>query len=191
MNRNIAIAIGVIVLLAGVGIAALPILLPGGTNMTVTFLDADGNEVWIEKSGNVPFNFVDFAFVNTAGADIVSVRVDITWVVTSGDDASQINGDVDGSIVARLNTITGSIVKTTNSDFVFQQAEGTWSQTYQLSDLISVDSQGMSYGWGLVFDYDMVVTKGTDTTSTNLSAGVSIGWSEEALSVTGTIDLGT
>jgi hypothetical protein len=190
MNRTTAIAIGVVVLLIGVGVAALPILLPGGTNMSVTFLDADGNEVWVERTGNVPFSFVNFAFVNVEGAEIVSVRVDITWVVTGVDDVNALSGSGSGEIGCFLNTITSGHVKTTTDSFTMSKfPEGTYSKTFQLSDLITVESTGKANGWSLLIDYDLTVTEGTETTDTSLHAGVRIDWTEEALQVVGTIDV--
>lgn len=192
MDRTKAIAIAVVVVIALGAIFYIPqVLNQGNTQMTITFFDGDGNEVYkTSTTGTNPT--ISAAFATKEGVEVSSCVVDLSYTVSGHSAQSTVGVVAAGEIVCRLNTMTGGIVKTTTDSHSKSTASGSWSITYNLDDLIIVDSAGQSNGWGLTFGYDLTVTEHLadetqKTASTVLTKTLTLNWIESALAITGEI----
>ena len=159
MNKNLAIAIGVIVVIVLAGVVMVPALFPPKTSMTVTFYDADDNVVWSEKTD---YGLFEFAFIHE-GNIATKVRVDIDWVCSDyeADSVLAIQGTLDiEAVVGGYDPVDGSAGSSTWSSTGRTEPTGNMWTEFTLADFIDVDfSSGKYYGWGVTVTATLEATE--------------------------------
>ena len=190
MNRNMAIGIGVIVLLVVSGLAyvVLPAVYPANS-MTISFYDADDNLV---QSTTTALSLWPWAFADAAGKEVtkVVVTVDYDTAFTGAGGPTGVFVDCTLTRTVKLNTITGGIVNGPLEEVkTLDLSKGTFTFTYWLSQLISpVESMGETYGWGITFEAELTGSANLDgvpVTATPWTDSITaiITWDEVELSM--------
>lgn len=151
MNKNLAIAIGIIAVIVLAGVVMVPALFPPKTSMTVTFYDADDNVVWSEKTD---YGLFEFGFVTEAGTEVSKAVVTIDYVVSGITSGNTILVYCKFYVDAHLRTITGGFAgdETWISPAGLTTTTGSFSREFHLDDLIGVESTGKEWGWRINVD---------------------------------------
>jgi len=160
MNRNLAIAIGIIAVIGLAGVVMVPALFPPTTGMAVTFYDADGNVVWQESTE--PWSFA----ITSSGSVVSTAGVTITYVVSADGEVTDIS--VVGELVIGENSAKlpwtvprGKITAPLSSNL----ATDTFNpDVVVLSDLLQYQGSqdSIEYGWHLNFEVTLTVTAKVD-----------------------------
>jgi len=150
MNKNLAIAIGVLAVIVLAGVAMIPVLFPPTTSMTVTFYDADDNVVWSESTD---YGLFEFAFTTEAGAEVTKAVVTVDYVVEGYESGYSIYTKCTFFVDAHLRTITGGLAG--SATFTAPEkttATGSFAHDFYFADFIGVESTGKSSGWRVNVD---------------------------------------
>jgi hypothetical protein len=186
MNKNMAIAIGILSVIVLAGFFVVPALFPAKTSMTVTFYDADDNVVWLERSNP---GFFEFDFVTEAGAEVTKATVAVDYVVSGHESGNTVNIGCTFYVDAHLRTITGGFAG--DAEYVCRvqtTATGTFTHDFYFADFVGVESTGKTWGWYIEVDATLIAREylpGTTTlvaTATPWTATLAfnLDWSEPA-----------
>lgn len=186
MNKNLAIAIGVIVVIVLAGVVMIPALFPPKTSMTVTFYDADDNIIWSEKTD---YGLFEFGFVTEAGVEVSKAVVTVDYIVEGYEPLNTLYTKCTFYISARLRTITGGLAgNEAHTTPVKSGSTGSFSREFLLDYIIGVESTGKEWGWRINVVATLECDEYDASTSEFLrsalpwedSLGFNLDWSEPA-----------
>jgi hypothetical protein len=124
-------------------------------SMDIIFYDADGNE--IGTATTTGFSIFGIRRPGVAG-DIHSLKVSISYVVTTDIEYNVISTMGWLEVVTTLNTMTGGHVYTLDEHRIgsaSSELEGIFEHTYLMDDLLPpdmIESVGKANGWNMKFN---------------------------------------
>ncbi len=151
MNKNLAIAIGVLTVIVLAGVVMIPALFPAKTSMTVTFYDADDNIVWSEKTD---YGLFEFGFTTEAGAEVTKAVVTVNYIVEGYDPANTIRTHCNFFIEAIPRAYGASPVGDASYDSVVlvNTPSGSFTHDFYFNDFMTVTEAEKGVGWRINID---------------------------------------
>ena len=176
MNKNLAIAIGVLAVIVLAGVVMIPALFPAKTSMTVTFYDADDG------------------FTTEAGVEVTKAVVTVNYIVEGYDTANTIRTHCNFYIDAHLRTITGGFAGDASYDSVVlvNTPTGSFTHDFYFDNFVGVESTGKTWGWRINVDATLECFEYLPNSITLVDTaepwtgtlGFNLDWSEPAVAFT-------
>ena len=151
MNKNLAITIGVIVVIVLAGVVMIPALFPPKTSMTVTFYDANDNVVWSEQTS---YGLFEFGFTTEAGSEVTKAVVTVNYIVDGYDPANTIRTHCNFFIEAIPRGYRASPVGDASYDGIVlvNTPVGSFTHDFVFNDFMTVTQSGKDDGWRINVD---------------------------------------
>lgn len=187
-KRSPILLLGAAVFVAALVLCAfiIPALQPEGTSadLGVAFYDSDGNPVG-----------APMAFVGPAG-EVEDIVISLSYTVTSTEERFEENLEVWGNVLIEwMANSPDASSYTTAFDLPIAEsrlATNTYSWSYDLREIISIDETGKTYGWTVRITATLtssMVSDGETVTSDPWTETVSftLAWESEMLVITGSV----